>query len=244
MKHQINCLLVDDEPLARELMLSFIQKISFLNPVAICENAFDAAELLQSNPVDLLITDIQMPQINGIELIKSLPYPPAIIITTAFPDFAIDGFDLGVVDYLVKPVSFDRFFKAINKVKLALEIGKQKTSEKAVPALNHLFVKDGYKLTKVLFDDIVYIEGLKDYIKVVARQRNIVTYMRMKNIEEILPPTLFFRTHKSYIINLLAIKSIIGNSIEMINSDSITISRQNKSQLTQLLGITNIEEAD
>lgn len=238
MDKKINCLIVDDEPFARDLLQSFAQKIPYLQVIAVCENAFEAADILQSKqPVDVLITDIQMPQINGMELIKSLPAPPQVIITTAHPDYAVEGFELGVADYLLKPVSFERFFKAINRVNTVLE--KNKTDGKPIssPINNHLFIKDGTKLTKILFDDILYIEGLKDFISIITVNKKIVTYMRLKDMEEMLPHSRFLRVHKSYIVNLTAIKAITGNSVEMANTDSIIIAKQNKPELIRLLGI-------
>lgn len=239
MNKKINCLIVDDEPFARDLLQSFTGRIPFLQIVAICENAFEAADILQSKEqVDVLITDIQMPQINGIELIKSLPSPPLVIITTAHPNYAVEGFELDVIDYLMKPLSFERFFKAINKCNAILESNKIMSRQTTTINKNHLFVKDGYKLSKILFDDILYVEGLKDYIKIVTKDKNVITYMRMKSIEESLPHDSFFRVHKSYIINLSAIKSITGNSIEITNAaDTIVISKQNKGELIRLLGI-------
>lgn len=236
METKINCLIIDDEPLARELLESYIGRIPFISLVKSCQDAFEAIDILQTNTIDLLITDIQMPKINGLELIKSLSNPPFVIFATAFPDYAIDGFHLDAVDFLLKPISFERFFKAINKAKKDIE---QKGAKPTVTNKNmhHLFVKDGYKLSKILFEDILYIEGMKDYIKIVTKQKNIVTYMRMKSIEQVLPSDHFIRIHKSYIIHVSAIKFILGNSIELHNNESIIISKQYKQILNEKLGI-------
>lgn len=243
MDLKINCLVVDDEPLARELMKMFISKISYLNLIAVCENAFDAIEIMQQQTIDLLVTDIQMPQINGLELIKSLQPSPFVILATAFSNYAIEGFDIGVIDYILKPISFDRFIKAVNKAKVSIE-QKRIAPVVAVPIqqATHIFVKDGYRLTKIQFNDILYIEGMKDYIKIVTVQKNIVTYMRMKNIEEALPNTIFIRVHKSHIVNTAAIKSIMGNAVELINNESIIISKQHKIELIERLGIKGSEK--
>ncbi|KAA2243520.1 response regulator transcription factor [Chitinophaga agrisoli] len=240
MEQKIKCLIVDDEPFARDLMISYVEKIPYLELVAFCENAFDATDILQQQPVDLLFTDIQMPKINGIEMIRSLPNPPLVIFATAFPDYAIDGFELDVIDYLVKPFPFERFLKAVNKARNNILQKRQEPVKGALAQQTaHFFVKDGYKLSKILFDDIYYIEGMKDYVKIVTKQKNVVTYMRMKNIEASLPADLFIRIHKSYIVQTNAIRSIMGNTAELINNESIIISKQYKQELNKRLGISN-----
>lgn len=242
---KIKCIIVDDEPLSRELLESHIERIPFLELVKSCADAFDAIDILQTDTIELLITDIQMPRINGLELIKSLSNPPFLIFATAYSNYAIEGYDLNAVDFLLKPISFERFLKAINKAKKDID---QKAGESAAAAApvshaqqalqpQHLFVKDGHKLSKILFEDILYIEGMKDYIKIVTKQKNVVTYMRMKSIEEVLPETQFVRIHKSYIIHLPAIKSVVGNSIELINNESIIISKQHKQMLIDRLNV-------
>ncbi|WP_143305127.1 LytR/AlgR family response regulator transcription factor [Chitinophaga vietnamensis] len=248
MDQNITCLVVDDEPYARDLMETYISRIPYLQPVAFCEKAFDAIDVLQQQPVDLLFSDIQMPNINGIEMIRSLSNPPFVIFATASPDYAIDGFELDAVDYLVKPISFERFLKAVNKAKNHIQ---QKKPQPAVvapkpvqPAPNHLFVKDGYKLSKILFEDIYYIEGMKDYIKLVCKQKNVITYMRMKAIEDALPEDQFIRIHKSYIVRVQAIKSIIGNMAELVNNESVVISKSCRADLNKRLGITGFQDTE
>ncbi|WP_343673214.1 LytTR family DNA-binding domain-containing protein [Chitinophaga sp.] len=240
---KIRCIIVDDEPLSRELLESHIERIPFLELVKSCADAFDAIDILQTDTIELLITDIQMPRINGLELIKSLSNPPFLIFATAFSNYAIEGYDLNAVDFLLKPISFERFLKAINKAKKDID---QKVGELAAAAPTpasqaqlpqHLFVKDGHKLSKILFEDILYIEGMKDYIKIVTKQKNVVTYMRMKSIEEVLPESQFVRIHKSYIIHLPSIKSVVGNSIELVNNESIIISKQYKQMLIDRLNV-------
>jgi DNA-binding LytR/AlgR family response regulator len=179
-----------------------------------------------------------MPQINGVELIKSLTIqPPFIIFITAFKDFAIEGYNLNATDYILKPVSFDRFLKAINKVR-AFSINRaQNDIHEIFPALPYRFFKDGNTLVKVMLADILYIEGLKDYIQVVTKERKIVTYMRMKSLEIILPSDTFLRIHKSYILNIAAIKTITGNLVEIINGDEIAIAKQYRQSLNDTIGI-------
>lgn len=245
MDQVITCLVVDDEPFARDLMENYIGRVPYLQPVAFCENAFDAMNELQRQSVDLLFSDIQMPNINGIEMIRSLSNPPFVIFTTASKDHAIAGFELDAVDYLVKPISFERFLKAVNKARNHIGQRQQPVAEPAKPKTNHanhLFVKDNNKLTKILFDDIYYVEGMKDYIKIVCREKNIITYMRMKAIEDILPPDQFMRIHKSYIVRLQSIKSIMGNTVELVNGQSVVISKSSRQDLKRLLGIANYSE--
>jgi two-component system LytT family response regulator len=251
MDQIITCLVVDDEPFARDLLETYITRIPFLQPVAFCEKAFDAIDVLQHQPVDLLFSDIQMPNINGIEMIRSLSNPPFVIFTTASPEYAITGFELDAVDYLVKPISFERFLKAVNKAVSHLNQKKQQAAASSQPATktptgnpSHIFVKDGAKLTKILYEDICYIEGMRDYIKIVCMQKSIITYMRMKVIEDMLPPEQFVRIHKSYIVRVEAIKSIIGNTAELINNESVIISKTSRNDLNKRLGITNYDEGE
>ena len=176
MDQVITCLVVDDEPFARDLMENYIGRVPYLQPVAFCENAFEAIDELQRQPVDLLFSDIQMPNINGIEMIRSLSNPPFVIFTTASKEHAIAGFELDAVDYLVKPISFERFLKAVNKARGHISqrwgqtVAPEAAKPKTIPS-NHLFVKDNNKLSKILFDDIFYVEGMKDYIKIVCRDK-------------------------------------------------------------------------
>ena len=182
-------------------------------------------------------------------MVRSLSNPPFIIFTTASRDHAIAGFELDAVDYLVKPISFERFLKAVNKARttiqqkhlqsLAAESAKPKTTVN-----NHLFVKDNNKFTKILFDDILYIEGMKDYIKIICQDKSIITYMRMKAIEDLLPSDQFFRIHKSYIVRLQAIKSLMGNTVEVVNGHSIIISKTARQDLKRLLGIASFNEEE
>jgi two-component system, LytTR family, response regulator len=249
MEQVITCLVVDDEPFARDLMENYIGRVPYLQPVAFCENAFDAINELQRQSVDLLLSDIQMPNINGIEMIRSLSNPPFVIFTTASKDHAIAGFELDAVDYLVKPISFERFLKAVNKARNHIHQRQQQSAnmEPAKPKVspsNHLFVKDNNKLTKILFEDIYYVEGMKDYIKIVCRDKNIITYMRMKVMEDVLPADQFMRIHKSYIIRLQAIKSIMGNTVEVVNGQTVIISKSSRQDLKRLLGIANYNDED
>lgn len=210
----LRCIAVDDEPLALELMEDNISKVPYLELVAQCSNAFEATKVLQQEQVDLMFLDIQMPGLTGLQFIQSLPNKPMIVLITAYEKYALDGFNLDVIDYLVKPVSLDRFIKACNK---AYELYQLKTkSTSAIKNLpEYFFVNVDYSLMKITFADIIWIEGLKDYIKIHLKstQRPVVTRMSMKNMEEELPANQFLRIHKSYIVSVAAITAVRKNSI-------------------------------
>ncbi|MCX2453356.1 LytTR family DNA-binding domain-containing protein [Pedobacter sp. PLR] len=234
---KINCVIIDDEPFAQELIEGYIQKIPYLNLVASCGNVFEAIEILQNNEIDLLFSDVQMPEINGIDFIRSLKTPPFVIFITAHPNFAIDGFELDAVDYLVKPASFDRFLKSVNKV---LKVIKEKPSVKN-PVSESLFVKEGHKLQRIRFDEIFYIEGMRDYVKIMIKDRMIVTHMTMKRIEDQLPKAQFIRLQKSYIVRISAIKSINGNMVEIYDfQEKLPIGKQYKDNLFSTFGLTDL----
>ncbi|HEX8349469.1 MAG TPA: response regulator transcription factor, partial [Hymenobacter sp.] len=203
----INCLIIDDEPFARELLEGYVAQLPTLHLVASCEHVFEALEVLQQQRIDLLFSDINMPQVNGLEFLRSLHNPPYVIFVTASPHHALEGFELDALDYLVKPVSFPRFMKAVNK---ALSLLQSKPAPTLAPTPQFLFVKEGNSLQRVLFDEIYYIEGMKDYIKIILKSRLIITYLRMSRVEDQLPGSRFTRIQKSYIVRLDAIKAISG----------------------------------
>ncbi|MBN2813309.1 MAG: response regulator transcription factor [Bacteroidales bacterium] len=205
--NRINCLIVDDEPAALELLESYIGKVYFLTLVKKCQTAIEAMKILEENQIDLLFLDIHMPGVNGIQLLKSLINRPAVIFTTGYREYAFEGFENDAVDFLLKPFDFDRFLKAVNKAGNLF----QKTSrqpEYSPERQRFIFVKADYKLVKINVDDILYVEGLKDYIKIFTRQKLILTLMSMSAIEEKLPSEAFFRVHRSYIIAVGKIDSV------------------------------------
>jgi DNA-binding LytR/AlgR family response regulator len=209
---KITCLIVEDEPLARNLMTDYVQRVPYLHLVEACPNAMRALEVLKTTPAELLFLDIQMPEITGITLLKILPVKPLVIFTTAYSQYALEGYELDVVDYLLKPVTFDRFLKAVEKANqrltsLAPAVADQKVS--------FVFVKDGTKMVKVNLDDLLYIEGLKDYVTLHTRQQKIVTLQRMKHLEEQLPADTFIRVHHSFIVNTSAISAVHRNEIQI-----------------------------
>jgi DNA-binding LytR/AlgR family response regulator len=212
----LKCIIVDDEPLAQEVIERYLSNFREIELVKKCSNALEAFEVLHTEHIDLMFLDISMPVISGIDFLRSLRNAPAVIITTAYPDFALQGYELDVIDYLVKPVSMERFIKAVNKtmerVKLINPTNKPEASTSKV---DYMFVKSDQKLVKVKFKDIDYIEGMKDYVKIFVADKMIVTLHTMKFFEANLPFGEFMRVHKSFIVNLDAIKSISGNELEV-----------------------------
>lgn len=212
----MNCLIVDDEPLARELMEDNVSKVPFLKLVKTCSNGFEALEVLQTESVDLIFLDIQMPGVTGIQFLQSIKNPVMVIFITAYEKYALEGFNLDVVDYLLKPVSFDRFLKATNK---ANELFTLRTRPETVAGISSefIFVHADYNLVKISLSDITHIEGLKDYVKIhlTSSTRPIITRMSMKSLEELLPSHRFMRVHKSFIISLERIVSIRKGRIKI-----------------------------
>jgi DNA-binding LytR/AlgR family response regulator len=211
----LRCIAVDDEPLALELLEDNISKVPYLQLVATCSNAMEAMKVLQQQSVDLLFLDIQMPGLTGLQFIQSMTEKPMIILITAYEKYALDGFNLDVLDYLVKPVSLDRFVKACNKAKELFELKNKPKNKEASANPDYFFVNVDYSLLKINFNDIKYIEGLKDYIKIHLKSsaRAVITRMAMKAIEEELPGNKFLRIHKSYIVSLEYITAIRKNSV-------------------------------
>ncbi len=222
----IRCLAIDDEPLALELLEDNISKVPFLQLVASCDGAMDAMKVMQHEPVDLIFLDIQMQGLTGLQFIQTLREKPMIILITAYEKYALEGFNLDVTDYLVKPVSLERFIKACNKAQELFELKQQKGS--ATPSnTDYFFVNADYKMVKISFNDIMYIEGLKDYLKIYLQssQYPLVIRMPLKSIEEQLPAADFIRIHKSYIVSIAFVTairktSVFLNTLELPVSDT------------------------
>jgi DNA-binding LytR/AlgR family response regulator len=215
----ISCLIVDDEPLARNLLKEYVDKVSYLDLRGMCSSALEAIDFLRQHPVDLMFLDIQMPDLTGISFLKALQKKPMVIFTTAYSEYALESYDLDVVDYLLKPITFERFLRAVEKA------SQRRVLEQATP-LNEkisppesspfIFVKDGTKMVKVNWEDILYIEGLKDYVTIHTRdQKKIVTLQRLKVLETQLPVDKFIRIHNSYIVALNAIEVIYKNDVQI-----------------------------
>jgi DNA-binding LytR/AlgR family response regulator len=208
----LRCIIVDDEPLAQEVIENYISRVSELSLVRKCDDAMQAFEVLRKEKIDLIFLDIQMPVIDGLGFLKSVKHAPSVIITTAFPQHAVESYNFEVIDYLLKPISFERFLKAVHKV---LDLKKISASGESNLSKEFIFFKVDAKLVRVNFSDILYIEGMKDYLKIYLKDRFLVVHMTMKKIEELIPIHRFARVHKSYIVSLGAIKSIVGNYIEL-----------------------------
>jgi len=216
----INCLIVEDEPLARSLLIDYVQKVPYLSLIKACSGPMEAMEELRNNPVDLLFLDVQMPEITGISFLKSLQKKPLVILTTAYSQYALEGYELDVTDYLLKPITFERFLKAVDKVNqrltstvAAISAPTEKSNTETSPS--YIFVKDGTKLVKVRWEDILYVEGLKDYVTVHTRQQKIISLQRMKLLEEQLPADQFIRIHNSFIISLNSIDSVYKDKVQI-----------------------------
>jgi DNA-binding LytR/AlgR family response regulator len=215
----MNCLIVEDEPLARNLLTEYVRKVPYLRLLDACSSPLAAIDLLRREPVDLLFLDIQMPEITGITLLKILQKRPLVILTTAYSEYALEGYELDVVDYLLKPVTLERFLKAVDKAAQRLGIAAVPVPAPAVPAAERMqpfvFVKDGTKLVKVRWNDILYVEGLKDYVVIHTRTQKIVTLQRLKSLETQLPADRFIRIHHSYIIALDAIDVVHKGEVQI-----------------------------
>lgn len=237
--NKIKCLVVDDEPIAREIIESFIEKTPFLELIGSFGRPLDALNFIQNNKVDVVLTDIEMPQFTGIQLINSLSQKPVTIFITAYREYALEGFDSGVVDYLVKPVSYDRFLKAINRAKQSLNTQQENKIILSQEKIDRIFIKADNKLVKILFEDIIYIEALKDYLRIhLSETERYITHSTMKAIEEKLPDN-FFRIQRSFIINTKFAKSFYGNTVQMTIGENLPISLSAKAELFKKLGIEN-----
>lgn len=228
MTNQYRCLVVDDERPALQLLSAYIKKLPHLNQIGACENAMETMAILQNNTIDILFLDIQMPQLTGLELLRILPNKPEIILTTAYREYAVEGFALNVTDYLVKPFSFERFAQAVNKaaeqIKLKQPIAhtiiEPRISTKASP--DHFFVRTNYKMEKVVLNKVTHIESMREYVAIYTPEKRFVVNQTMNKLEKELPKDQFLRIHRSYIIGLRHISEINGNMV-IIKDKKITI---------------------
>lgn len=236
----INVIIVDDEPLAQDVLETYIGKIPELNLVRKCSNALEANEALKANDIDLMFLDIQMPQLTGTDFLKTLSDPPLVIFTTAYPNYAIEGFELNALDYLLKPISLERFMKAVNKAMDQIELQRREAGGSAPGAEDeYFFVKADKKLVKVNFKDIIYIEGLKDYVIIRMDTSRVITLQTMKSLEDKLPQNVFRRIHRSYIVNIDRINAIVGNMVEVMEKNQAKHLPIGKNYRDELLDIIN-----
>ncbi|WP_143304508.1 LytR/AlgR family response regulator transcription factor [Chitinophaga vietnamensis] len=205
---KIKCVITDDEPVARKGLAGYVEKVDFLELAGICEDAISLNNLLQQQPVELLFLDIEMPYISGVELLQSLSQPPKVIFTTAYEHYAIKGFEMQALDYLLKPISFERFLKAANR---AMEAFRQNSAS----AQSHLFIKTGEKLVKIDWQDILFVEAMENYVYIHTTTAKHMTHATLKSVMESINSPDFIQTHKSYFINSQQITGIDGNLIEL-----------------------------
>ena len=229
------CLLVDDEPPALEIVRTYIQSTPTLQVVGECHHALDAFQCLRQTRVDLIFLDIQMPRLLGTDFLKALSHPPRIIFTTAFRDYAVDGFELGAIDYLLKPYSFERFLKAVHKV-LELEDKPYSTPREALlpTAEKFLYVRADRKMVKVLLPEIMYVESLKDYVRIFLSNQQIITKQTISSLEEMLPEDEFVRTHRSFIVPIKRINSYNQHAV-FINKTELPVGPLYKNELMKRL---------
>lgn len=203
----LNCAIIDDEPLAADLLASYAKKTPELNLIGVYDSAVKAMTVLRNNPVDLLFLDIQMPELSGLEFAGLLPPETKIVFTTAFNQYAIDGYKVNAVDYLLKPISFETFVKSVNKV---VKLCKEQKRQKSLFNDKFVYIKSEYKLVKIAFEDILYVEGLKDYIKIYLSdgRKPVMSLMNMKTLEDNLPSNVFMRVHRSFIVNIAKVDMI------------------------------------
>lgn len=225
---KIKCLVVDDEPLARAGIAEYVGKTGFTELAGVCKNAVEANSFLKESKIDLVFLDIQMPELSGLEWLKSLHEKPLVVLTTAFRQYAVDGFELDVLDYIVKPVSFERFFKACNKALKKLQHSEpifNRYDENNNSEEKFFFIKDNNKIIKIQFQDILYIKGMKDYVMIHTFSKNYLALISLKKVEQKLPATNFMRIHRSYIVAINKITAIEGTQLK-IGNDMIPVSRE------------------
>lgn len=231
----IKCLAIDDEPLALKQIGAYITKTPFLELVALNNSALDALEYIHSNRIDLIFVDINMPDLNGVDFVKALNEKPHIIFTTAYSEYAIEGFKVNAIDYLLKPIGYKDFLKAVNKVKTLFDLHDLQ-SEPIRTTQDHLFVKSEYKLMRIELSDIKFIESMHEYVRIhLISDKPVMTLLSMKSIEEQLPPEKFMRVHRSFIVNMDRIKLIERNRIVFDKNVYIPVSDQYKAKFQEFI---------
>lgn len=229
----IKCLVIDDEPLAQKGLLEYIQEVPFLEPVATCSHTAQAHSLLAANEVDLLLLDIELPGVSGIEFLKSLTNAPAVIFTTAYPQYAVQSYELDVIDYLVKPIPFHRFLKAVNKAKDFIA-NKTTKNDNNTENEEYFFVKANHRIEKIYHRDVLFVEALQNYVAIHLPDKKMVCYLTISHVEKQLPSDRFMRIHKSYIAALPKIEAVDGNKVN-IGNHQLPVSRSVKEKLMKRL---------
>jgi DNA-binding LytR/AlgR family response regulator len=227
MSDKIKCIVTDDEPFARKGLQGYIEQIDFLELKGVCENALELNSLLKKEAADLLFLDIEMPYVTGIDFLKNITAPPKVIFTTAYEKYALQGFELEVLDYLMKPISFERFMRASNK---AFDYFK---AQQVPPAgEDYIFVKADSKLEKIHFSDILFIEALENYVAIYTREKKVITHLTLKMLQEKLPAGAFIQPHKSYLVAIGKINSIEGNILHVLHYQ-VPISKYQKEEVME-----------
>ena len=227
----MKCLIIDDEPIACKGMKEYVSQIEFLELAGVYADPLQAYQVLDSGEIDLIFLDIEMPRLSGIDFIKSLKKVPAIIFTTAYSSYALEGFELGVADYLLKPISFPRFLKAVNKVK-ELYTAMRPVTASPTEEKGSFFIKENGTFVKIYYDEVLYAEALQNYVAIHLAGKKLVTYITLSILEKQLPEAIFMKVHKSYIVSLQKIKAVEGNTV-LIGSAQIPVSRNMKDLLMQ-----------
>ncbi len=243
----IKAIIVDDEPLALDVLQTYIEQVPEIDLICRCNNAIEANDFLSKNEVDLMFLDIEMPKLGGLDFLRILNDPPFVVITTAYPNYAVEGFELNVLDYLLKPISLERFMKCVNKVRSKIEL-KSKAAEKSQPGIedvksensseDYIFIKADKKFIRVHYSDILYIEGLKDYVIIRTKDSKIIALQTMKSLESKLPSDCFLRVHRSFIVNINYVDAIVGTTIEMREEGKlkmIPVGKNYKNDLVEII---------
>ncbi|MEH0158573.1 LytTR family DNA-binding domain-containing protein [Limibacter armeniacum] len=226
---KIQCLIIDDEELAREGIAEYVTDVPFLNTVCTCESAIQAQQVLLEHKVDLIFLDINMPRISGLDFLKMQANPPMVIITTAYPQYALEGYELNVLDYLVKPIPFERFLKAVNKAYEQFELLHKEVSP-PVDNEDYIFIKEDFQYRKIKLTDIQYVEAQNNYIRIITTDGEHQTLYTLKEIEKRLPEKKFLRVQKSFIVNIKHVDAVEGNML-MVGDTAITMSRSLKQEV-------------
>ncbi|MFL5740544.1 MAG: LytR/AlgR family response regulator transcription factor [Flavisolibacter sp.] len=230
----ISCIIIDDEPLARKGLKEYIADVDFLHLEGVYDMPLKATQSISEGSTQLIFLDIQMPKLTGIDFLKSLQHPPPVIFTTAYPQYALEGYELNALDYLVKPISFERFLKAAWKAKEYYEVRQKNLVEGDLQKTEFFFVKADNKLVKIQFRDILFVEALQNYVAIHMAGKKLITYLTFKSIEEYLPADRFIKTHKSFIVSADKVEQIEGNEIR-IGEHHIPVSRSNREEVLEKL---------
>lgn len=238
----MRCLIIDDEPLARALLESYVSKIQEIKSIQTCSNALEAFGFLQEKLVDLIFLDIEMPQVSGMELLRSLKNKPAVILTTAYREYAFEAYDLDVIDYMLKPITFDRFLRGIGKIKQLKQYHLPDEVTEPAPSTGddaYLYMKENREMIKVYLKDILYIESLRDYVRVKMQDKEVITYQKISYLEQKLPQHKFIRVHRSFMIAVDKVKSFSHSSVR-VNTLDIPIGRNYKQATLKILTQHNV----